>query len=290
MTRIWKSAEAGREIIDRYLGILKHWPVPNQQLLIPTREGETFVIACGPEDAPPLVLLHGSVANSASWIGDIRTWAEHFRIYAIDIIGDAGLSAPSRPPLNSEAHALWLDDVLDHLAVKRASIAGVSLGGWLTLDYAIRRPGRVDNLVVVCPAGVGRIKIGVLFKAIPLQMLGRWGRRKAAEIVLGPAPSNLPPAAQKFMEFMQLIERNFRVRRTKLPIFSDQALAQLQIPVLAILGGKDALIDSDETRSRLERNVPRVEIQYIPEAGHFIPPQTARIAEFLCAHLPHASR
>ena len=50
---------------------------------------------------------------------------------------------------------------------------------------------------------------------------------------------------------------------------------------MAILGGKDVLLDSAETRERLERNIPQVDIRFDPEAGHFIPSQTAPILEFL---------
>src|ERR1700734_511518 len=111
MTSIYKSAvyksdEAERAVRERYLEILKYWPVPNRQLRVPPREGETFIIACGNEDAPPLLLCHGSAANSAIWMADVASWAKHFCIYAVDMIGDAGLSAPSRPPLASDAHAL----------------------------------------------------------------------------------------------------------------------------------------------------------------------------------------
>jgi len=67
----------------------------------------------------------------------------------------------------------------------------------------------------------------------------------------------------------------------KLPIFSDDALKRLTMPVMAILGGQDVLIDSDETQRRLERNVRHAEIRYLPEAGHFIPGQTRPILEFL---------
>jgi pimeloyl-ACP methyl ester carboxylesterase len=283
--RIYKSAEGERAVRDRYLDILKHWPVPNRQLRVPTREGETFVVACGDENAPPLLLLHGSMANSAMWMGDVASWAAHFRVYAVDVIGDAGLSAPSRPPLASEAHALWLDDVMQGLSLTSASIVGVSFGGWLALDYATRRPHHVESLAVVCPGGVGRQKIGIVFKTIPLRMLGAWGTRKAAELVLGRAPANPSPAVQYFAQFMSLIHKNFRPRLVKMPIFNDEALQRLTMPVLAIMGGKDVLLDSAETRQRLARNVPHAEIRYFPEVGHFIPGQTSTILDFLSRNL-----
>ncbi len=288
MRSIYKSAEGERVVRARYLEILKRWPVPNQQLRVPTREGETFIVACGDRNAPPLLLLHGSMANSAMWIGDVAAWAEHFRVYAVDMIGDAGLSAPSRPPLASEAHALWLDDVMQALSLTRVSMVGVSLGGWLALDYATRRPERVESLVVLCPGGVGRQKVGFVFKMIPLRMMGPWGARKAREMVLGRTPDNLSPAIQYF----SLIHKNFRPRMVKLPIFSDDALQRLSMPVLAILGGQDVLLDSAGTKRRLERNVAHAEIRYLPEAGHFIPGQTAPILRFLmvAAQIPSHAR
>jgi pimeloyl-ACP methyl ester carboxylesterase len=153
MTPIYKSEAGERAVRERYLTFLAHWPVANRQFHVSTREGETFVVACGPENAPALVLLHGSSFNSVSWMGDVTAWARNFRVYAVDVIGHPNLSAPSRPRYDSEAYALWLDDVLGALRVERASFAGISLGGWLALDYAIRRPERVASLVLLCPGG-----------------------------------------------------------------------------------------------------------------------------------------
>jgi pimeloyl-ACP methyl ester carboxylesterase len=182
MKSVYKSAEGERAVRERYLEILKHWPVPNQQLRVPTREGETFIVACGDQNAPPLLLLHGGMANSAMWMGDVAAWAARFRVYAVDVIGEAGLSAPSRPALASDAHALWLDDVMQALSLTQTSMVGVSLGGWLALDHATRRPERVESVAALCPGGVGRQKIAIVFQTIALRMLGRWGRRKAAQL------------------------------------------------------------------------------------------------------------
>jgi pimeloyl-ACP methyl ester carboxylesterase len=281
MTSVYKSSDGARLVQERYSKFLSRWPVANQQLRVPTCEGETFIVACGDKQAPPLLLLHGAAANSAIWMGDVATWAAHFRVYAVDVIGEPGFSAPSRPPLASEAYALWLDDVMQALSVERASIVGVSLGAWLALDYAMRRPERVESLVVLCPGGVAPNKISILFKVFPLLMLGRWGRRKARELILGRAPAKLSPALQHFIDFVTLIHEHFRPRRVKLPVFSDHALKRLTMPLLAIVGGKDVLFDSVETQRRLERNVTHAEVRYLPEAGHVIPGQIAPILEFL---------
>src|SRR5205807_1456668 len=117
---------------------------------------------------------HGSGANTTSWMGDVAALAQRFRVYALDMIGEPGFSAPSRPPLGSEAYAVWLDQVLAGLGVARAALVGISLGGWLALDYATRRPGRVIALALLCPGGVGPQKN--LLWILPLLLLGKWGR------------------------------------------------------------------------------------------------------------------
>src|SRR5439155_21218399 len=101
----------------------------NEHLHIETREGETFVIASGPPDAPGVLLLHGSTTNSIMWMSNVAGWARDFRVYAVDVIGEPGLSAPSRPPLDSPAYADWLDDLLSGLGLSTVSIVGASLGG-----------------------------------------------------------------------------------------------------------------------------------------------------------------
>ena len=280
MTSIYKSEASRRAVEERYRQFLNHWPIPNRQLRLQTRQGETFVVASGDERAPALLLLHGSGANSASWMGDVAAWAEHFCVYAIDMIGEPGFSAASRPPLASEAHALWLDDVLDALSLKRVSITGISLGGWLALDYATRRPTRVDALALLCPGGVGKQK-NFLLKALPLLFLGAWGRRKMFELVFGRRSSAPSPEAQAFGDFISLIFAHFRPRRDKLPVFSDGALEKLTMPVLVILGGKDVLLDSQDSRRRLAKTVPHAEVDFLPDAGHVLLGHTARILSFL---------
>jgi pimeloyl-ACP methyl ester carboxylesterase len=280
MSAIYRSPAAQQAVEAGYRKLLDAWPVPKEEFRVPTAQGETFVIACGPRDAPPLVAFHGAQANSTAWMFDAVAWSQDMRVYLVDVPGDAGFSAPVRPTLGSDAYVLWLDEVLAALDVSRASLVGVSLGGWLALDYATRRPERVRRLALLCPAGVGDQK-NLLLKVLPLLFLGRWGQAKIGEMVFGPRPTGLPPAVQDLVDYVGVLGAATRARPTRIPIFPDAALARLTMPVLAIVGGKDVLIDSGRTRDRLQAHVPGARVIHLPEARHVIPGQTAVIHDFL---------
>ena len=281
MSRPIFRSEAGEQAVHAlYRQVLDGWPTPKTELRVPTREGETFVVVCGRENAPPLILLHGAQSNAAAWMFDASVWSRAFRCYAVDMIGEAGFSAPVRRPLDSDGHALWLDDVMAGLGLEKASIVGVSLGGWLALDYANRRPEAVERLALLCPAGIGRQK-NFLLKAVPLMLLGPWGVRKVREMVFGRLPGEPPPALRPFIELMRQIGRNIRPRVVKIPRLSEAELSRLKAPMIVFLGGRDVLLDSKDSRRRLTKWAPRAEVVYLPEARHNVQGQTSRILAFL---------
>jgi pimeloyl-ACP methyl ester carboxylesterase len=275
MSVIYKSEEGRRELLGHYRRALDAWPVPAEQLKVRTREGETFVLVSGPADAPPLVLLHGSGANAVMWREDVAVWSRRFRTYAVDLVGEPGLSAPSRPALGTDAVALWLDDVLDGLGVADAAVVGASLGGWTALDYAVRRPERVTRLVLICPGGVGRQKIGWVFKTLAARLVGRGGRRQSAMTLTGLRGES------EVLDGIVLTFTHFNPRREKLPVFPDDALRGLRMPVLVIVGGRDAMFDSRQTARRIQKRVPQSTVKLLPDVGHAIFGQAATIDEFL---------
>ena len=136
--------------------------MPHTEDRIFTHLGETFVVASGHADAPPVILLHGSGANSAMWRDDASTWSTKDARLCSRPPGEPGLSLAARPPLASDAYVRWLTEVLDGLSVDRASFVGISLGGWLAARFAIERADRVNRLVLLSPSGIGRQKTSTL--------------------------------------------------------------------------------------------------------------------------------
>lgn len=279
MDAIYHSEEAAQRIRDRYRRELRSWPVPAEHRHVPTGQGETFVLVAGPEQAPPLVLLHGSGANATTWRADMAAWAEHFRVYAVDLVGEPGLSAPSRPDLATEASALWLDEVLSGLGLERVALAGMSLGGWTALDYAIRRPGRLSRLVLVCPGGVGAQRRWRILGAGLLMLLGRRGRVASTGYLTG----LVGPGDREMLEAVLDNFAGFRPRTEQLPIFTDAGLRALTMPVQVTVGEGDRMFDSAGTARRMRALVPHAQVRVLPGVGHAVLDQTEPVLEFLRA-------
>jgi pimeloyl-ACP methyl ester carboxylesterase len=246
-----------------YDTLLSNWPTPYTTLTVPTRHGETFVIAGGTEGAPPLVLLHGAGTNSATWAGEFAAYAPFFRLYGVDLIGEAGRSAQNRPEWKGPAFAEWMEDVLDGLGVTRVTLEGLSQGGWTALKFAVAHPERVEKLVLLAPGGVVPDRASFLARAIILGMLGKRGMRRISRSMFG--DQAVPEGVE---DITVLVSSNFNPRIGVLPVFTDEELRRLTMPVLLLGGEKDIIRDNEKIAARLRGLLPRLDVTIVPGAGH----------------------
>ena len=273
---IYKSPEGQEAIMAFYDSVLTQWPAANEKLTIPTRHGDTFVVASGEETLPPLVLVHGSSTNSAMWAGDVVTYSRHYRVYAIDTLGEPGKSAPNRPPLKGLAYAEWLTDVFDGLHIEKAMLIGYSQGGWMALRFATDSPEQVEKLVLLAPGGVTPVRVSTMLRLIAVSLFGKWGMESINRMVYGDLV--MPEEVEAFGA---LIMDYYRPRTDPQPLFSDEELKRLTMPTLLVAGAKDCFYVSEKTADRLRKLLPHFTATVLPEAGHVMLDTTPYIVPFL---------
>jgi pimeloyl-ACP methyl ester carboxylesterase len=276
---IYKSLAGKKEIMALYDAVLARWPVACETFDLPTRYGNTFVIASGEKSAPPLVLLHGSASNAVSWVGDVEEYSRHFRTYAVDLPGEPGKSAENRPAWDGPDFAEWLEDVLNGLKIQKSAWLGLSQGGWTALRFATAHPERVTRLVLLAPAGIMPTRFSFILKAVVLSLFGRRGAERINRIVFGKQP--IHPEAVKFMD---AIMTHFKARMGKEHLFSDEELKCLNMPTLLIGGVEDALTPAKSVASRMKNFVPQLKSVLIPDMGHALVNLSGQITPFLKAH------
>lgn len=279
MQSIYKTDAGKQAILATYKGILEAWPVPNKQYTVRTAYGDTFVIESGNSGAPALVLLHGSMANSFTWFSDVPALSEHYHVFAVDLIGEAGFSAESRPAYQSGAYQKWLDEVLGRLGITSCSMVGLSLGGWMALRYATAFPEKVDRLVLLCPGGLFRERRDFLWKSL-LMKLQKGGVDKTVRGMMGGGQAEAD-GMEKVLAYIALIGRQEKPRMAKLAIFSDKELARLTMPVYVLFGDSDIVLRAEESVARITQIAPNVQSEILPNTGHAVVGQSQRILKFL---------
>jgi pimeloyl-ACP methyl ester carboxylesterase len=148
---IFKNSQAEAAYVANYDRALERWPVPYETKYVSTTFGDTHTIVSGPEDGEPLILLHGGGVDANS-MAPVSAVAQSYRVYALDTIGFSGKSKAVKVIEDRATLAEWLTGVLDALNIEKAHMAGWSIGGFLTVNYALEKPERLKKIVLIAPA------------------------------------------------------------------------------------------------------------------------------------------
>lgn len=98
----------------------------------------------------PLVLIPGFASGIWSWKYQFDEFSKHFRVIAFDPRGIGLLQINAAAPNSIECIADDVAAMLDKLHIERANILGTSFGGFVTLEFALRYPERVNKIVLAC--------------------------------------------------------------------------------------------------------------------------------------------
>jgi pimeloyl-ACP methyl ester carboxylesterase len=273
----FKTLEGQAAFLAAYDAAMARWPVSYEAIDVPTRFGMTRVVASGPENAPPLVLLHGYWATLTMWAPNVADFSRDHRVYAVDVMGQPGRSIPDEPVRNAADYVAWLTATLNGLHLDRVALAGMSYGGWLALTYAVAAPERVSKLVLLSPAAsflpiVRQFSVrGMFMMFFRRRSLVNWFMRWLA-FRGAPADSDARLVGDNIVELMYLGLRHFRsspeTLRVVPTVFSDAELLAMQVPTLLLIGEHEVIYDPPAALTRARRLIPNFEGELVPRSSH----------------------
>jgi pimeloyl-ACP methyl ester carboxylesterase len=254
----------------------------------------------GLRTAPALFLVHGSNASLHTWEPWVERLKAKYRIVSLDLQGH-GLTGPIPSGCyTTECMAGTVEAVRAKLGIDRLAIAGNSMGGGVSIAYALAHPDRVSALVLVDAGGapverpepppIGfRIASSPLMGPIAAQITPRGLVAETLEQSVSVKSVASPEAATRYWELLRRPgNREATMDRwaqgwTR---FSAEGLAPLKgIPVLILWGAEDRLIPVSAA-DWFKEALPQSEVLVYPKIGH-IPHEEApdRSAADLAAFL-----
>lgn len=156
LTSIYKSPEIKAQFMDIYDEKMTEWPVTYEDVFVDTQYGKIHVIVSGPENAPPMFLLHASGVSGWSWKFNVEDLSQDYRTYIIDTLGDVGKSeyaSLDNIMRTGEDQANLYAEIADKLGIEKAVVVGASDGGAIASHYAIHYPERVEKLALLGSMG-----------------------------------------------------------------------------------------------------------------------------------------
>ena len=224
---------------------------------------------------PPVLLIMGLALSSRGWDRLPHQLARHFHVQIFD---NRGTGKSARLGVAYRMHDLADDAaaVLDAAGLASAHVFGISMGGMIAQELALRHPDRIRSLALGCTfaswrkakAPDARTKLDLL-----LLNLGRVTPDRIARILVSKEWHERNPGSA--LEWLRRAERTALRYATAqiLAVARHHALPRLsriRAPTLVITGGNDRLIPPENSEV-LARSIPGARLLVLPGAGHCFP-------------------
>jgi pimeloyl-ACP methyl ester carboxylesterase len=242
------------------------------------------------EGNEPVLLLHGGGydAASLSYKHAIGPISEHQPVFAPDWPG-YGQSDKPEMQYSTEYYLEFLGRLMEALGLEKASLVGISMGGAISLGFALRSPQRVEKLVLVDSHGLGGEVPGgtASYVLVRLPLLNRlvWAALKRSRKMVEQSLQTVfydPEAVTENLvdEVHQLVKKpgagrawrswqENEIRREGLHTNYVERLPTLAVPTLILHGAEDKYVPVSWAR-RARTLIEDSELHVVPRCGHWL--------------------
>jgi pimeloyl-ACP methyl ester carboxylesterase len=224
-----------------------------------------------------VLLLCGIGAKRQGWYKQLPELGQRLRALAVDYrdVGDSDLAGK---PYTIRELAEDVYGMAQALGIERASLVGISMGGFISLELALARPEFVDRLVLVVTSAGGDTHVSTSPEVMRALMPGEEqfesgdGARRVCSMVSGPGFADRHP--QAIEEFVEIAQHNpMRVDAYLRQLAACRAhdvsgrLGEIKSPTLVVHGDADPLVRIENGRY-LAEHIPGAELIVYPDVGH----------------------
>jgi len=218
---------------------------------------------------PPVILLHGGLANADYWGNQIKALMARRTVIVMDSRGHGRSTRDARP----YGYDLMADDVvglLDFLNLPKADVVGWSDGGILGLDLAMRHKDRVGKVFAFA---ANTVTSGLKDDVEKNPTFAAFIKRAGGEYE---SHSSTP---KEYDAFVEQISKMWASE----PNWTDAQLAAIAAPVLVVDGDHDEAIKREHTEY-IAATVPHAGLLILPNASHFAFLQDPELFSFAVLH------
>ncbi|MGW1740545.1 alpha/beta fold hydrolase [Nocardia sp. NPDC001965] len=258
---------------DAYDEAMRAMPEPERVLDLRTGYGVVRVYRyAGPEgagDREPFLLLPGTRSGAPVFAENMPGLLAQRPVYALDLLGEPGMSVQDRPIETHADQARWLHEVLLALPEPAFHLLGLSIGGWTAVNLAVHEPEKVASLILVEPVQTfAGLSAQLLVRSLPASVswFPKSWRDSFNSWTAGGAPVEDVPVARMIEAGMS----SYTIKQPQPSPIGPERLRALEMPVLAIIAGNSPMHDSDAAARNARENLRCATVQVYPGASHAI--------------------